>query len=100
MAMAECKLFDFTGIPIERQRVMPTRLGVDTSGMSDSEVIARVKHAEQLAGAKGYNRAAEAKPKAITKPKARKGEGPSAARKLSFSASRFIELVRTATVAR
>src|ERR1700734_1408287 len=71
LAMAERKLFDFTGIPIERQRVMLTRLGVDTSGMSDSAVIARVKHAEQLAGAKGYNRAAEAKSKAITKAKAK-----------------------------
>ena len=85
--MAECKFFDFTGIPIEHQQVMLTRLGVDTSGMWDSDVIARVKHAEPLAGAKGYNRAAEAKPKAIRRGK---GEGSSAARKLSFSASRFI----------
>ncbi len=69
-ATAERKVFDFTGIPIERQRVMLARLGVDTSGMSDADVIARVKHAEQLAGAKGYNGAAEAKPKAIAKPKA------------------------------
>ena len=69
-ATAERKVFDFTGIPIERQRVMLARLGVDTSGMSDADVIARVKHAEQLAGAKGYNGAAQAKPKAIAKPKA------------------------------
>ena len=69
-ATAERKVFDFTGIPIERQRVMLARLGVDTSGMSDADVLARVKHAEQLADAKGYNGAAEAKPKAIAKPKA------------------------------
>ncbi len=69
-ATAERKVFDFTGIPIERQRVMLARLGVETSGMSDAKVVARVKLAERLANAKGYNRPAEAKPEAIAKPKA------------------------------